>query len=221
MNKFLHVALLALCAVATAAAETKRPNIILFLADDMGFGDLNCYGNPDVSTPNIDRLASEGLKFTDAHSPAAVCQPTRYAILSGRYYGRSAYGRIQSGIYFRKNEILFPQLLQKAGYNTAAFGKWHLGFGLTERGQPTDRALALTNGFSSHPATTSLSRGAANQAISLQHRVDLAAGPRQPRDIPQPWALARAQPNIPVRQLAVQELQQLARTPLAVTGADQ
>lgn len=138
MNKILPIAFLALSAVTAASAETKRPNIILFLADDMGFGDLNCYGNPDVSTPNIDRLAAEGLKFTDAHAPSAVCQPTRYAILSGRYYNRSAYGRIQSGIYFRKNEILFPQLLQKAGYNTAAFGKWHLGFGLTERGQPTD-----------------------------------------------------------------------------------
>ncbi len=138
MKITLLTVFLALFALATASAETKRPNIILFLADDMGFGDLNCYGNPDVSTPNIDRLAAEGLKFTDAHAPAAVCQPTRYAILSGRYYGRSAYGRIQSGIYFRKNEILFPQLLQKAGYNTAAFGKWHLGFGLTERGEPTD-----------------------------------------------------------------------------------
>ena len=138
MKKILLPVFLVFLTILQTFAETKRPNIILFLADDMGIGDLGAYGNTDVSTPNIDKLAAEGLKFTDAHSPAAVCQPTRYAILSGRYYGRSAYGRIQSGIYFRKNEILFPQLLQKAGYNTAAFGKWHLGFGLTNRGEPTN-----------------------------------------------------------------------------------
>ena len=138
MKKLLHSTLILFCALAQTFAEGKRPNIILFLADDMGIGDLGAYGNADVSTPNIDQLAAGGLRFTDAHSPAAVCQPTRYGILSGRYYGRSAYGRIQSGIYFRKDEVLFPQLLQKAGYNTAAFGKWHLGFGLTNRGEPTD-----------------------------------------------------------------------------------
>lgn len=138
MKKILLPALFVFCSTLQTFAEPKRPNIILFLADDMGIGDVSAYGNTDVSTPNIDQLAAGGLKFTDAHSPAAVCQPTRYAILSGRYYGRSAYGRIQSGIYFRKDEILFPQLLQKAGYNTAAFGKWHLGFGLTKRGEKTD-----------------------------------------------------------------------------------
>ena len=136
MKKLLHSTLILFCALAQTFAEGKRPNIILFLADDMG--DLGAYGNADVSTPNIDQLAAGGLRLTDAHSPAAVCQPTRYGILSGRYYGRSAYGRIQSGIYFRKDEVLFPRLLQKAGYNTAAFGKWHLGFGLTNRGEPTD-----------------------------------------------------------------------------------
>ena len=138
MKKLLHSTLILFCALAQTFAEGKRPNIILFLADDMGIGDLGAYGNADVSTPNIDQLAAGGLRLTDAHSPAAVCQPTRYGILSGRYYGRSAYGRIQSGIYFRKDEVLFPRLLQKAGYNTAAFGKWHLGFGLTNRGEPTD-----------------------------------------------------------------------------------
>jgi arylsulfatase A-like enzyme len=87
------------------------------------------------------------VKFTDAHSPAAVCQPSRYAILAGRWYWRSMWGRYQSGIYFQENEILLPQVLKDAGYSTAVFGKWHLGFGPRKgRGEEPDWNAELKPG---------------------------------------------------------------------------
>jgi arylsulfatase A len=118
------------------AAEKKksspaRPNIVLMLADDLGYGDLSCYGASRVKTPNIDRLAAQGVRLADAHAPAAVCQPTRYGVLAGRYHWRAK--RTGDGYYFQDNEILMPETFRRAGYATAAFGKWHLGWGLDPR----------------------------------------------------------------------------------------
>ncbi len=109
------------------SAPLPKPNIVFMMADDLGYGDLSCYGATLLQTPNIDRLCRQGVRFTDAHTPSAVCQPTRYGLLAGRYYWRAK--RTEPGYYFQDGEILLPQVLKDNGYNTAAFGKWHLGWG--------------------------------------------------------------------------------------------
>lgn len=119
-----------------AAAEPKRPNVVVVLADDVGYGDLGCYGSTKVKTPNLDALAKAGTRFTDAHSPAAVCTPTRYALLTGQYAWRHAPGsRILSGVAplsIKTDTLTVPAFLKQHGYATAAVGKWHLGLGEKE-----------------------------------------------------------------------------------------
>lgn len=110
------------------------PNVVCILADDFGFGDLACQ-NPQsrIPTPNLDRLASQGVRFTDAHSPSAVCTPTRYGVVTGRYCWRSRLKRGVLGGYspalIEPGRATIASLLKSRGYYTAALGKWHLGFG--------------------------------------------------------------------------------------------
>jgi len=121
---------LARCSNALAGAET--PNIVYILVDDLGYGDLGCY-NPDskIPTPRLDRLASEGMRFTDAHSPSSVCTPTRYALLTGRYAWRTRLQRNVLGPWDKPliapDRLTVGKLLQRHGYTTACIGKWHLG----------------------------------------------------------------------------------------------
>ena len=114
-----------------AAAPPAKPNILLLYADDMGYGDLGA--NSAVSripTPHLDRLAREGLRFTDAHSSSGVCTPSRYALLTGRFHWRDFHGIAGAfdGPVFKPGQWTLPALLRREGYATACIGKWHLGF---------------------------------------------------------------------------------------------
>ena len=107
--------------------ETSQPNIIIFLADDLGYGDLGCYGNPIIKTPNIDKLAKEGVRMTDFHSAGTVCSPSRAALLTGRNPYRTGFFYIHSKDTWLKNEeITIAELLKDKGYETSFWGKWHL-----------------------------------------------------------------------------------------------
>jgi arylsulfatase A-like enzyme len=117
-----------------SSGKESRPNIIFILADDLGWGDLSCYGRPDYRTPNLDRLALQGTKFTDAYSASAVCTPTRCAYITGRYPGRFKIGleeplvAANSKVGLEPNQQTIASLLKQSGYDTALIGKWHLGF---------------------------------------------------------------------------------------------
>lgn len=122
---------------ARRPASADRPNIVFILADDLGYGDLSCYGATRQKTPNCDRLAREGLQFMDAHSPSAVCTPTRYALMTGEYAWRKQGTGILPGIaglIVEPGRKTVAAMLQQAGYATGVVGKWHLGLGTT----PTD-----------------------------------------------------------------------------------
>jgi len=118
----------------SGAAGSKKPNIVFIMADDMGYGDLGCYNkNSKIPTPNMDALAAEGMRFTDAHSPSAVCTPTRYGVLTGRYCWRSRLKRGVLGGYspalINSERMTVASMLKQYGYATACIGKWHLGLG--------------------------------------------------------------------------------------------
>ena len=131
----LLLVLLASFSCSTSAAQTaleQSPNIVLIFADDLGYGDVGCYGATKIKTPNIDRLAAEGRRFTDAHSASAVCSPSRYGLLTGEYpFRKNFWGPCLNNtpLTIDEEQETIGKLLKNVGYQTACFGKWHLGFG--------------------------------------------------------------------------------------------
>lgn len=114
-------------------SENKKPNFILIIADDLGYGDISCYGSTHINTPNIDKLASEGIKFTDFHSNGVVCSPTRAALLTGKYQQRTGVEGVITAARHRHvglsiDEITIADELKKYNYTCGIFGKWHLGY---------------------------------------------------------------------------------------------
>ena len=145
--RILAVALLTGVQLPVSARATRPPNIILILADDLGYGSLGCYGDKETKTPNIDRLAANGVRLTDFHSNGSVCSPTRAALLTGRYPQRCTWVPDEElSPVFREqraqnpsqrwawgisaNELTLPGVLKHAGYHTGIIGKWHLGYDL-------------------------------------------------------------------------------------------
>jgi len=119
-------ALCVLCGLPGSAEATQKPNFVVILADDLGYGDLGCYGSW-IQTPNLDQLAREGMRFTDFHANGPVCSPTRCALLTGRYQQRAGIEGLARIGGLNKGEITFANALQPLGYTSAIFGKWHLG----------------------------------------------------------------------------------------------
>lgn len=113
--------------------ETKKhPNIIIMYADDLGYGDVGCYGGNSIPTPNIDRLATEGLRFTDGYATAATCTPSRYSLMTGTYPWRNPRAAILPGdapLIISREETTLPKIMKFAGYTTGIVGKWHMGIG--------------------------------------------------------------------------------------------
>lgn len=134
--------LISISVVVLDVAAQERPNILLIYADDLGYGDVQCY-NPEskVPTPNLDRLAAQGMRFTDAHSPSTVCTPSRYGIMTGRMPFRLNYRGVFVGVggpcLIDDKRLTLPEMLQQQGYKTALFGKWHIGMSFFDRdGKP-------------------------------------------------------------------------------------
>ncbi|MFP6900580.1 MAG: sulfatase-like hydrolase/transferase, partial [Opitutales bacterium] len=137
-NPMLWVCL-CLSVIPQVTATTERPNVIIVLADDLGYGDLGCYGRKNAHTPHLDRFADEGLRFTHCYAANANCSPSRTGLMTGRTptrVGVSNWIPMLSPMHVSRKEITIAKLLQQNGYDTAHVGKWHLNGRFNLPGQP-------------------------------------------------------------------------------------
>ena len=116
---------------SACSTENKKPNVIIIYADDLGFGDVSAYNQGTLNTPNIDRIANNGIKFTNGHSSSATCSPSRYALLTGSYPWRNSKAKISTGasMIIDTNQKTLPKMFKENNYSTGIVGKWHLGLG--------------------------------------------------------------------------------------------
>ena len=155
----LSLTLLLLHFTFQLASASQSPNVLLIYADDLGYGDLGCYGHPVIQTPHLDQLAADGLRFTQHYSPSALCSPSRAALLTGRTpyrTGVQSWIPEDTGIYLHKQEITLADLLKEQGYATAIIGKWHLNsdLGDPEEPQPTDHGFDYSYGHNAYQTPT-------------------------------------------------------------------
>jgi len=133
-------------AALPALAQTQKPNIVFILADDLGYGDLGCYGQAQIATPNLDRLASDGMRFTQAYAGSTVCAPSRCCLMTGMHTGHARIRGNSPDIPLRPEDRTIPELLKTAGYRTGMFGKWSLG-AIHTTGYPTRKGFDEWFGF--------------------------------------------------------------------------
>ncbi len=134
----IGASLITSCSVTNDKSEEVLPNVIIILADDIGYGDLSCNGEPTIHTPNVDKLAKDGIRFTDAHAVAATSTPSRYSLLTGQYAWRrddTGIATGDAGMIIRPGQTTIADMFREAGYITGAIGKWHLGLGNTAGSQ--------------------------------------------------------------------------------------
>jgi arylsulfatase A len=154
----LAACLLALVCWPSTLRAAPSPNFIIILCDDLGYGDLACYGHPHIRTPHLDRLAAEGIRFTHAYSAAPVCSPARVGLLTGRHPHRAGIfdwipaakpgvSENRSLVHLRRAEITLPALLRSAGYHTALAGKWHCNADFNSQRQPQPDAAGFDHWF--------------------------------------------------------------------------